>query len=155
MLIQFTKHTHKKHVIKYIRDNGTITWMHADDFFVQHDLSHFALEKTLGYTTAFCGMINAGMQLNDFENRAVRTSLIITEQAAHAENMANLFVTELTQGNFEDFNGALQAAYHHFNRAFKAPFLNAETIDAIRSYFCSLIYRWHQLESGDTLTVEF
>ncbi len=45
MLIQFTKNAGKPHILKYIRDNGTETWMPAEDFFIRHDLSHYVLEK--------------------------------------------------------------------------------------------------------------
>lgn len=68
MLIRLTKNTDNPHFLKYIRDKGTETWTHAADFFIQHDLSHFALEIILQYRTAFNGMVNAGMDLSDFEN---------------------------------------------------------------------------------------
>ncbi len=45
MQMRITKNSGKPHIIKYIRDNGTETWMYSDDFFVQHDLSHFAIES--------------------------------------------------------------------------------------------------------------
>ena len=72
MLIRITKNTDKPHILKYIRDNGTNTWIHADDFFIQHDISHFALETILTYKTAFNGMINSGMNITDFESKEKR-----------------------------------------------------------------------------------
>ncbi len=74
MKLLLTKCNDKKHVIKYLRDNGTETWMYSDDFFVIHDLSHFAIEKTLGYSSAFCGMLNNGVAIQDFEDRATRNA---------------------------------------------------------------------------------
>ncbi len=49
MLMEITKNEGKPHIISYARDDGTITWMHSDDFFVRHDLSHYVIEKQLGY----------------------------------------------------------------------------------------------------------
>jgi hypothetical protein len=74
MFIRITKNTGKPHIIRYIRDNGTETetWMHSDDFFVSHDLSHYAIEKQLNYKTAFNGMLNKGMDIKDFENSKKR-----------------------------------------------------------------------------------
>jgi hypothetical protein len=115
MLIRLSKHTGKPHVIKYIRDDGTETWMQADDFFVRHDLSHFALETVLGYKTAFNGMINSGMDIKDFENREKRRAMKVTDEAGYAENMANLFLGEVVQGNFEDFNAVQQQTLAHTN----------------------------------------
>lgn len=88
MQIRITKHSNKPHILKYIRDNGTETWMYSDDFFVQHALSHYALESILGYRTAFHGMQNSGMDIRDFENREKRAAINITAEAMYAESMA-------------------------------------------------------------------
>jgi hypothetical protein len=45
MELRITKNISKPHIILYKRDNDTETWMYADDYFVRHDLSHYALEK--------------------------------------------------------------------------------------------------------------
>jgi hypothetical protein len=66
MILRVTKHQGKPHIILYKRDDGTETWMHADDYFVRHDLSHYAIEKMLNYKTAFMGMLNQGMNIRDF-----------------------------------------------------------------------------------------
>src|SRR6478672_10525140 len=103
MLLRITKNKGKPHIILYRRDNGSETWMYADDYFVRHDLSHYCLEKLLGYGKAFMGMLNNGMDIKDFEDREKRKKLTVTSEAMYAENMANLFLMELTQGNFENF----------------------------------------------------
>ncbi len=91
MLLQLTKNNNKPHIIKYIRDNATTTWMYCDDFFVRHDLSHYAIEKTLGYTTAFNGMKNNGMDIKNFEHREKGKAMHNTDEAWYGENMANFF----------------------------------------------------------------
>src|SRR5439155_2355081 len=67
MLLEITRNADKPHIISYTRDDGTKTWMYADDFFVRHDLSHYAIEKKLGYTSAFMGMLNNGMDIKEFQ----------------------------------------------------------------------------------------
>jgi hypothetical protein len=155
MMIQFTKNTGKPHIIKYIRDNGTETWMPSDDFFVRHDLSHYAIEKILGYRTAFNGMLNNGMNIKDFENREKRAAMCITEEALYAENMANLFLVEIAQGGFDDFNTVQQQTFTSFNKQFPAITLTEEKINRIRIYLRQLLLQWNDLPAGSTLELEF
>ena len=109
--MEITKNIGKPHVICYMRDDGSKTWMHADNFFVRHDLSHYAIEKILGYTTAFMGMLNNGMDIKDFENREKRKKITMTKEAMNSEQMANLFLMEVAQGDLADFNDTLKQTF--------------------------------------------
>ena len=151
MLIQLTKNNGKPHIIKYIRDKGTETWMYSDDFFIRHDLSHYAIEKILGYKTAFNGMLNDGMNIKDFEDREKRKAMLITDEAFYAENMANLFLMEIAQGNLDDFNTVQQAAFEALEVQFPKIMLPVEKIDEIRLYLRQLLQQWHELTAGETL----
>lgn len=155
MQICFTKHTGKQHVIKYIRDNGTETWMYCDDFFIRHDLSHYALEKILGYKTAFNGMLNAGMDIHDFEDREKRAKMSVTAEAWYAENLANLFLIEIGQGLFADFNEVQQAAFVSFHQQYPPVTLADDQIKAVRDHLTELLEKWKALPSGETLAVTF
>ena len=155
MLLQLTKNSDKAHVIKYIRDNGTETWMYSNDFFVIHDLSHYAIEKTLGYTTAFYGMLNNGMAIQDFEDREKRNALLITDEACYAENMANLFLMEIAQGDFEDFNTVSREAFITINQKYPPPVLKDAEIKNIRNYLKQLILQWKDLPIGNSLQLTF
>jgi hypothetical protein len=155
MILQLTKNSDKPHVIKYIRDNGTETWMYSDDFFVLHDLSHYAIEKTLKYTTAFYGLLNNGMAIEDFEDREKRNALLISDEACYAENMANLFLMEITQGGFEDFNAVSGEAFIAINQKFSPPVLKDAEIKNIRIYLKQLILQWKDLPVGSSLQLTF
>lgn len=155
MLLKITKNTCKPHIILYQRDNGTATWMKADDFFVRHDLSHYALEKTLDYTTAFMGMLNNGMDVQDFENRAKRLQIIVTEEACCAENMANLFLMETTRGNFDNFNEVLASAFTDMRQSFSTPVLKESDINAVRIFLYALLQQWDELAAGETMILNF
>lgn len=155
MKLQITKNNGKPHVILYKRDDGTETWMQADDFFVHHDLSHFALEKTLGYKMAFMGMLSNGMEINDFENREKRKQIAITEEAVYAENMANFFLMETAQGNFENFNKILQDSFKRMNTSLSAPFLSEKEILSIREYLKQLIAEWKELPAGERIYLDY
>jgi hypothetical protein len=150
-----TKNTGKPHVIKYIRDNGTETWMYSDDFFVHHDLSHYAIESVMEYKTAFNGMLNNGMNIKDFEDKEKRDKMNVTDEAFYAENMSNLFLTEIMQGEFDDFNAVQQQAFASFNYQYKTITLPAEKIAAIRNYLRQLLQQWNEMPAGQTLELTF
>ena len=153
MELRITKNKNKPHVISYYRENGSETWMKSDDFFVVHDLSHFAIEKTLHYTTAFMGMINNGMDVKDFENREKRMQIQVSDEAVFAENMANLFLMETTEGQHEDFNEAVRQSFKRMNKAINPPVLKNEEISAVRNYLKELISEWRALPFGKTMTL--
>ena len=155
MLLRITKNYGKPHIILYRRDDGSETWMYADDFFVRHDLSHYCLEKNLGYTRAFMGMLNQGMDVKDFEDRAKRKQITVTREALYAENMANLFLIEITQGNFENFNLMSKESFESWNKEYPAPVLLENEINMIRGSLRDLLRSWHQLPAGNTMELLF
>jgi hypothetical protein len=154
MQMRLTKNSQKKHTIEYRRDDGSRTWMHADGFFVRHDLSHFAVEKILGFRTGFMGMLNAGMQVQDFEDREKRSKIPLTPEAIHAENMANLFLIEVAQGNFEDFNSTVQSSFNSFGHELDPPVLRDAEIGRIRTYYRELLRNWDRLPVGQKLSLD-
>ncbi len=153
MELRITKNKDKSHIISYLRDNGSETWMKSDDFFVVHDLSHFAIEKTLHCTTAFMGMLNNGMDVKDFENREKRMQIQVTDEAVYAENMANLFLMETAQGKLEDFNETVRQSFKKMNKTISSPVLKDEEISAVRNYLIELISEWRTLPFGKTMTL--
>jgi len=155
MEMRITKNTGKPHIILYERDNGSQTWMHADEFFVMHDLSHYALEKKLGYKTAFMGMLNGGMDIKDFEDREKRKKMIVTKESAYAENMANLFLMETRQGSFENFNRVSKQAFESTWKKFPSPDLSDKDIESIRKYLRELLKAWNRLTVGKTMILKF
>jgi len=155
MELQITKNTTKPHIVLYKRDNGTETWMQADDYFVRHDLSHYAIEKTLGYSTAFMGMLNNGMDIRDFENREKRKQLTVTKEAWYAENMANLFLIEIAQGKFDDFNQVASSAFANMSLDFPAPQLSSDQINSVRNYLKELLQAWKELATSSTMVLIF
>lgn len=155
MLLLLTKNKDKLHVLKYIRDDGSVTWIMADDFFIRHDLSHYAIEKILGYTTAFNGMVNSGMDIRDFENKEKSKAIKVTAEAAYAENMANLFLMELAQGEVPDFNGLQKKTFMANNATFEQIELPVDKINAIRMLLKELTGKWNKLPFGETLELSF
>ncbi len=145
MKLLITKNYGKPHIILYRRDDGSETWMYADEFFVRHDLSHYCIEKQLKYSTAFVGMLNNGMDVKDFEDRAKRKQMTLGREALYAENMANLFLMEISQGNFENFNYVSKQTFESWNKEFPAPVLLDKEINNIRESLRALLQSWNTL----------
>jgi len=153
MLLEITRNADKPHIISYTRDDGTKTWMYADDFFVRHDLSHYAIEKKLGYTSAFMGMLNNGMDIKDFEDREKRTKMIISKEARFSEHMANLFLMEANQGQFDDFNDTVKGIFRSVNEQYDPPVLSSNELAAVRVYLRELCQAWDELPVRNTMSL--
>jgi len=113
------------------------------------------LESVLGYHTAFNGMINQGMDIRDFENKEKRAALTVTDEAYYAENLANLFLIEIVQGEFIDFNKIQQDAFVSWNNQFPAISLADDKISQIRSRLRKLLYQWEVLPVGEKMELIF
>lgn len=156
MQLNITKNTGKPHILSYTRDDGSVTWMYSDDFFTRHDLSHYAIETIMEYRTAFYGMLNDGMDIGDFEDREKRLLIPMTDEARWAENMANLFLMETTQGTFPDFNEVQQnTGRSSFGDQYLLMTLSPDQIEGIRNRLRQLLAEWDALPVGETLTLTF
>jgi hypothetical protein len=129
--------------------------MPAGEFFVRHDLSHYAIEKTLGYTTAFMGMLNDGMDIKDFEDRDKRLRIPLTAEGVYAENMANLFLMEIAQGVVEDMNQVIADSFIAMGTPVTPVRFSDAELTAIRSLLRQLLGDWNTLPEGQTMMLEF
>ena len=66
-------------MLKCIRADGTTTWQKQSErhaaFFSLHDLTHFAVETTLGLKRAFFGLIAEGWDIEDTTGKGARGPL--------------------------------------------------------------------------------
>lgn len=155
MKILFKKRTERKNIISYQINDQTDIWMEADDFLILHDLSHFAIEKTLQYKTAFWGLIHSGIHPKDFENKDKRKEILLTNEAWYAESLANLFLIELSQGKFENFNKIFSEMLDTTNPDIPKMELDEHTLMNIRNLFKQLVNQWNDLNHDDTLILHF
>ncbi|MEZ0326475.1 MAG: hypothetical protein ACAH95_11265 [Fimbriimonas sp.] len=71
MTIRFAKprHAERPPTCTVIRDDGSTTGQATSDFFVAHDLTHYAVETELGLRQAFFGLLNSGLTFESFTDR--------------------------------------------------------------------------------------
>ena len=155
MKIQIKKRANSKHIISYVRDGLETYWIGADNFLVLHDLCHFAIETTLGYKTAFWGLVNSGINPSDFEDKEKRDRLNLSNEAWYAEHLANLFLIEYTQGAFENINEVFKQCMLEHNPSIAIIQFSDTEIEAIRTSLHQLINSWNMVEDGNFLTLEF
>ena len=141
--------------ISYKRDEQLDYWQDANDFLVMHDLSHYAIETTLNFTTAFWGMVKGGINPLEFENKETRDRLILTKEAWYAETLANLFLFEHSQGKFEDFNAVFEESLKQTNPEILPLKLNDLEIEKIRKAYENLLSQWRSLQINETLVLEY
>ena len=70
-------------------------------------------------------------------------------------NMANLFLMEIIQGNFENFNEVSKQAFETVNTEYPAPSLSEKKLSDIRFFLRRLLKEWKELPVGETMTLNF
>lgn len=134
MTIIFQKHAGKHPTTRCIRDDGSETYTSSPsqgEFFVRHDLLHYAVETALGCKSAFWGLLAGGRDFDDFGTSSP-SSDPIPEEAIRVEEIVGLIQLgqkpkDLSQGEYE----------------------------AIVNTWMELLAQWSELADGDSLTVHF
>ena len=155
MEIIIKRKTDKKNIISYKRVEGDDFWIEADDFLVLHDLSHFSVETNLHYNTAFWGLLKKGLHPSVFENKLLRDQLELSDEAWHAEHLANLFLIELSQGQFENINQVLKESIMQHNPSLSVPELTEDQISNIRATYRLLAATFKKLSHNESIQLKF
>jgi hypothetical protein len=129
-----------------------VTWQKQSQrhavHFTHHDLTHFAVETTLGYEQGFFGLIASGWDIEDTTGKGARGPL--PEEAGEVESVVGLFDTERASGTLwtadEFANSAPRRLTHTLDEA---------AIQAIRSTRGDLFRRWAKVDIGGKLDLEF
>lgn len=155
MEISFTKKDLNKHVISCKRNDGSVTWMQSDDFFVRHDLMHYAVETTLNYRKGFYGILNSGMNISDFEIPEKRKAVDFSGEALHAESLVGLISTELSQGDFVNMQDTINEMYKINYPTVQAPEIKPSSINQIKQKYHELVLDWMKLTHNQKLVLQF
>jgi hypothetical protein len=157
--IKFTKRRDGSVISHFERADGTATWQRKDGpqatFFAAHDLTHYALETTLGYRRGFYGLVAEGWDLSDFGTPWPRGPL--PADAEPAELIAGLLDGERAAGercSAAEFNEKI-ALYYETHSLADPPQLTQEKLDQIRKVASDLRARWSAVLAGDSLELTF
>lgn len=140
------------------RADGTRTWQRQERhaaFYAAHDLTHYAVESTLGLRAAFYGLVAGGWDFDDFMPPYPRGPL--GAEALWAETLVGLLDVERgttppgeTMMSAEEFNAQLHAKLHAAQLAPPRD-VSEHELTAIREKRDALLSQFAALADGDTL----
>jgi len=150
--VQITKKADGSGVLRCVRANGSVTWQKQNDrhaaYFSLHDLTHFAVETTLGLRRGFFGLIAEGWDIEDTTGKGVRGPL--PPEAGEAESIVGLFSAERAGGviwTVDEFN---ESAAMVGTRE-----LTFDEIVRVKKKRSELFQQWSAVEPGATLELQY
>ena len=152
MRVQITKKSDGSGVLRCVRDDGSVTWQKQTDrhaaYFALHDLTHFAVETTLGYRRGFFGLIAEGWDIEDTTGKGARGPL--PPEAGEAEMIVGLFFAERAGGviwTVDEFN--------EFAAMRGARLLTADEIARVKKKRSELFQQWSAVAPGAAIELQF
>jgi hypothetical protein len=145
--IEIAKQPDGSGLLRCTRQDGSITWQkqskHAAHFAL-HDLTHFAVETSLGYTRGFFGLIAAGWDLDDLTGKGTRGSL--PAEAIEVEKIVGAFDSERACNTLWAAEEFLQ---------FTPRVLSDTEIQQVRALRAALFQKWSAVAPGRKLELKF
>lgn len=158
LLIRIKKKPDGSAALSGTRADGSVTWQRQDgkigQVFPLHDLTHYAVETTLGFRSAFYGLLADGWNISDFGTPEMKPRL--TAEALLAETIVGCFDLERmtgTQSTLDEINARV-AEYAAENGLEPRP-LTDEDVTRVRTMRSELFARWRALEPGEALELPF
>jgi len=159
LVIQFKKRNDGAVVLQFVRPDGSQTGKRYDKhgvFFSHHDLTHYAVETTLGFKQGFYGLVAGGWDIADTDGQGPRGKPPL--EAILVEHIVGLFSSEAIGGNSPlaaaEFNSQLRAMIDAKGIPLARKFTNSE-LHATREYIRSLHTRWASVPNGAALELTF
>lgn len=152
MRVQIVKKADGAGVLRCVRADGSVTWQKQTDrhaaYFALHDLTHFAVETTLGYRRGFFGLIAEGWDIEDTTGKSARGPL--PPEAGEAEVIVGLFFAERASGviwTVDEFN--------EFGTMTGARKLTADEVVRVKKKRSELFQQWSAVAPGAAIELQF
>jgi hypothetical protein len=142
------------------REDGTTTWQRQEgvigQVFPAHDLTHYSVETTFGYTQGFFGLVADGWEISDFAKPWPRGA--IPDEAREVELLVGLLDMQrrmLADWNAEELleQGRLYVASREARASL--PQLTDETLERVKKLRAEVFAKWAAVEPGETLELLF
>lgn len=156
MTIRFVKGVSgKPDVMTCIRADGTKTW-EPSTVGVRHDLIHYAVETTLGYTQAFYGLVAAGRDIDSFGTRNGRKDFY-PDEAIWAETIVGLLQWPSVSGGpaLADDEFASILTQSCSQAGCPAPAVTPDQLARVHSLIGALHRQWNDVAAGGTMVLRF
>jgi hypothetical protein len=158
--VQFAKRADGSVVLRCTRADGSVTWQRHDGrqalFFPFHDLTHFAVESTLGFRQGFYGLVADGWEIADTGGKGARGRL--PDETVLVEHIVGLLDRERVGGampmSAREVNAQLGRLAED-GRVAHPPTLTDAQIDEVRRRVDALHDEWAAVAPGGTLELCF
>lgn len=148
LVIEFVKQPDTTGLLRCTRADGSRTWQKQTEkhaaYFALHDLTHYAVETTLGSQQGFFGLIDSGWDIDDTTGKGRRGPL--PAEALAVEQIVGLVQTEQASGTLWTAG--------EFNQFLERTLTDTE-IQNIRARRADLFQRWSAIKPGETLRLIF
>jgi len=155
MEIKLTKNSSGDHVLSCKRNDGTITWKHVSNFFISHDICHYAVETVVPFNNAFFGMVAAGIDIENFDLPKDQRNFQLSEEAILAEHLVNLLTIEISQGKMKDLLEVFSGIYEEHVGTKLYQVITEVKLEEVRDKLTGLVQQWNLLEETKTMTLIF
>ncbi len=152
MLIHFKKDFDNNFTLHCVRVDGTETFhkYKTGSFQIEHDLMHFVVEKRLGYTKAFYGIVASGKDIDWFAERTPAGKSQGKEvMRGEAEAVELIVGTLQTLRNDTEFFDHLNRITTPENRDLLS--ITQEQVIVVRKEVSNLLDQWQNSKEGITL----
>ncbi|HWZ61329.1 MAG TPA: hypothetical protein VNW46_20275 [Gemmatimonadaceae bacterium] len=160
MRIRFVKRADGGAVLRCERPDGSVVWQRQDGrrgrFFPPHDLTHYAVETTLGFRDGFYGLVAEGWEITDFGSPWPRGP--VPDGALATEFLVGLFDQERATGVVQSIDDVNLYGSRFFAEHGRSGSWRCVTDDALvraRAVATALIERWQGLAPDEAIEVEF
>lgn len=163
LLIRIKRASDGSAALTCVRADGSVTWQRQlgplGAFFPTHDLTHYAVETTLGYRRGFYGLIAEGWEISDFGDQQNKSA--IPREAREAELVVGVFEMEhrmgtvWSPGELREQGERYAASTSPARNRLALPPLSDEVIARVRASRAALFEQWAATAPGDTLELPF
>ena len=155
MEIKLTKNLPGDHILSCKRNDGTITWKHVSNFFISHDICHYAVETVVPSNNTFWGMVAAGTDIENFDLPKDQRNFQLSEEAILAEHLVNLLTIEISQRKMENLLEVFSGIYEEHVGTKLYQMITEVKLEEIRHNLFGLVQQWKLLEGTKTMTLIF
>ena len=162
LTIRLKRHADGSASITLTRSDGSVTWQRQNGklalVFPPHDITHFAVESVLGFTSGFYGLVADGWEISDFAAPYPRGE--IPGEAREVEAWVGLFDGFRRDKDAMDAE-ALNAEARRvltdsrFAAITTARTLSPDDVRRVRERRNELLGQWHALAGGESIELAF
>jgi hypothetical protein len=121
-----------------------------------HDLAHYVVERTLGLSEGFLGLVASGWEIADFERKGVAKQLpaeAVLAEVAAGEMSRQAMMWQWSSA--EDYAWAVTATVRQSRPDCAPPEITHSLFEGMRAELLALRQRWNELALGETLELSF